>query len=117
MTISTYTAENEWYFTAIKSLVSPAISVDPKKGTVTYDGRIKSDESLVKPITPEELVHATVIGLLGSATYNYPLESIGHEIHFRHGSKGSNADEVDIVVYDRDNLPFALIEIKPPPLI
>ena len=46
------------------------------------------------------------------AAYNYPTEAIGHEIHFAHGSRGSKADEVDIIVYDSDNLPFALMELK-----
>ena len=112
MTVHTSAAEHQWYFTAIESLASSAVSVDQDSGTVTYDSRIRSDESHVKTIGPEELVHATTIGLFCSSTYNYPVESIGHEIHFAHGSRGSNADEVDIIVYDSDDLPFALVELK-----
>ena len=112
MTTNTSTAENQWYFTAIESLASSAVSVDQNAGTVTYDSRIRSDESHVKTIAPEELVHAATIALLCSSAYNYPVEAIGHEIHFAHGSRGSNADEVDIIVYDSDDLPFALVELK-----
>ncbi len=112
MAASSDTEEQAWYFAAIRSLESPAVSVDPNVSTITYDGAIRSDESRVKPITPEELVHATIIGLLCGDAYNYPLDMVGHEIHFAHGSKGSKADEVDVVVYDRDGLPFAIFELK-----
>ena len=112
MTVNTSTAEQQWYFKAIESLTSSAVSVDQDAGTITYDSRIRSDESHVKTIGPEELVHATTIGLLCSSAYNYPVEAVGHEIHFAHGSRGSNADEVDTIVYDSDGLPFALVELK-----
>ena len=94
MTVNTPTEEQQWYFTAIESLASSAVSIDQGNGTVTYDSRIRSDESHVKAAGPEELVHATAIGLLCSSAYNYRVEAIGHEIHFAHGSRGSNADEV-----------------------
>ena len=112
MKVNTLTTEQPWYATAIESLASSAVSVDQDKGTVTYDSRIRSDESHVKAIGAEELVHAATIALLCSTAYNYPTEAIGHEIHFAHGSRGSNADEVDVIVYDSDNLPFALMELK-----
>ena len=112
MTANTYPAEQHWYFTAIESLGDSAVTVNPFTGTVTYDSRIRSDESHVKAIGPEELVHAATIGLLCSSGYNYPVEAIGHEIHFAHGSRGSNADEVDIIVYDSDDLEFAIVELK-----
>ena len=112
MTVNTPTAEQQWYFTVIESPSSSAVSVDQDSGTVTYDSRIRSDESHAKPAQLEELVHATTIGLLCSSAYNYPVEAIGHEIHFAHGSRGSNADEVDVIVYDSDDLPFALVELK-----
>lgn len=114
MTTNAYTEDQNWYFDAIASLSSSAVSVDQETGIVTYDGSIKSDESRAKLITPEELVHATVIGLLCSDAYNYPVEAIGHEMHYMHGSRGSNADEVDVVLYDQNGLPFALFELKPP---
>ena len=112
MTGNNYTEDQAWYFAAIRSLETPAVAVDPNAATVSYGGAIRSDESRTKPITSEELVHATTIGLLCSDAYNYPLEMIGHEIHFAHGSRGSNADEVDVIVYNRDGLPFALFELK-----
>lgn len=102
----------QWYFSAIKSLGTRAVSVDPETGIVTYDGSLKSDESRAKSVSAEELVHATVIGLLCSGSYNYPVEAIGHEMRFVHGSRGSNSDKVDVIVYDKDGLPFALFELK-----
>ena len=112
MTVNECTASQQWYFAAIESLDSSAVSVDRSTGTATYDSCIKSDESHVKPVGPEELVHATTIALLCSKAYSYPVGAIGHEIHFPHGSKGSNADEADIIVYDSDDLEFALLELK-----
>lgn len=38
--------------------------------------------------------------------------NLGHEVHFAHGSKGSKADEIDVVIWDEDRLPFAIIELK-----
>ena len=113
MTTTDYSADQTWYFDAITSLDSRAVSIDQETGIVTYDGSIRSDESRAKPITPEELVHATVIGLLCGDTFGYPVEALGHEIHFAHGSRGSNADEVDVIIYDKDGQPFVLFELKP----
>ena len=59
MTVNTSTEEQQWYFTAIESLASSAVSIDQDNGTVTYDSRIRSDESHVKAAGPEELVHAS----------------------------------------------------------
>ena len=114
MTTTDYSADQTWYFNAISSLDSQAVSINQETGIVTYDGSIQSDESRAKPITPEELVHATVIGLLCGDTFGYPVEALGHEIHFAHGSRGSNADEVDVIIYDKHGQPFALFELKPP---
>lgn len=104
--------EKAWYFEQVEALGGKAVTADPSAQTVTYDSSIKSDESHVKPATQEELCHAVMMGLLHSDEYSYKLESLGHEIHFHHGSKGSNADEVDILVWDEDRLPYALIELK-----
>ena len=106
------TSEIEWYDRVIRAFKNPAATVDLARNSVQYNQRIKSDESHVKPITPEELVHATVINLLCSDTYNYSTETVGHEIHFAHGSKGSKSDEVDVIVHDAEERPFALFELK-----
>ena len=108
----TTASERDWYFQIINDLQDPAVTVDIDGNSVHYDQRIKSNESHVKPITPEELVHAAVINLLCGESYNYSVESVGHEIHFAHGSRGSRSDEVDVIVYDAEERPFALIELK-----
>lgn len=55
---------------------------------------------------------AVLIALLHSKEYRYPLQAIGHEIHFAHGSKGSKSDEVDVLIRDGDGLPYAMFELK-----
>jgi type I restriction enzyme M protein len=106
------TAAKDWYFDAIEKLGGAAITVDRTTELVTYNAAIESNESRVRSADPEELAHAVTIGLLHSKEYNYPLTALGHEIHFPHGSKGSKADEVDILVKDEDGLPYAIIELK-----
>lgn len=101
-----------WYFDALDALGGAAVVGDAAALTVTYDGAIRTDESHVKSADPEELAHAVAIALLHSDEYKYPLASIGHEIHFAHGSKGSKSDEVDIVITDPDGLPYAVWELK-----
>ena len=112
MTADSLAMEQEWYFNSIESVGGSAVIVDVDAGKVTYNGEIRTDESHVKPVQSEELVHATAISLLCSEKYKYQVDSIGHEVHFAHGSRGSNADEVDVIIYDEDDLPFALFELK-----
>ena len=80
---------------------------------MVYSSTISSDESHSKTAENEELVHATIISLLHSKDYNYPLNALGHEIYFAHGSKGSKSDEVDVLIKDSDGMPYAMFEIKP----
>lgn len=104
--------EKTWYFDALDGLGSSAVIGDRAADTVTYNSAIASDESHVKSADPEELAHAVLIALLHSKAYSYPLTALGHEIHFAHGSKGSKADEVDVLIRDSDGLPYAMIELK-----
>jgi len=104
--------EKEWYLEAIDGLGGAAVVTDRPNNTVTYNSQITSDESHVKSADPEELAHAVMIGLLHSNTYKYPLVALCHEMHFEHGSKGSKSDEVDILVRDEDQLPYAIVELK-----
>ena len=105
-------ASRDWYFDAIDALGGNAVTVDRASGTVNYAARVQTDESHAKPVDPEELVHGLVIALLASDQYRYPLEAIWHEKHVHVGSKGSSPKKVDVVVYDPDGLPFAMIELK-----
>lgn len=51
--------------------------------------------------------------MLCSKEYGYKVEKIYHEQHFQRGSSGAKDDEADYVLYDEDNLPYALVELKP----
>lgn len=102
----------EWYFAAIDALGGAAVTCNRNDDTVSYNGMITTNESLVKSADPEELAHAVLIAMLHSEQYNYPLASIGHEVYFAHGSKGSKSDEVDVLIWDSDNMPYAMFELK-----
>jgi type I restriction enzyme M protein len=104
--------QRDWYADALATLGTTAVVLNKDTGEVTYNSSIVSNENHVKNADPEELAHAVTIALLHSNEYNYPLSAIGHEIYFVHGSKGSKADEVDILVRDADQLPFAMMELK-----
>lgn len=104
--------DRNWYYSAVENIASDAVTVNRSDGVITYHGDIYSDESHSKNADPEELSHAVLLSLLASETYGYKKQNLGHEVHYAHGSKGSKADEVDIVIWDEDRLPFALIELK-----
>ncbi|MEJ1241396.1 N-6 DNA methylase [Chryseolinea sp. T2] len=91
-----------------------SVKVDLEKQIISYSPKLRTDETSHKNITPEELVHALVLAMLCSKKYGYQIESIYHEKYFRHGSAGSLSDEVDFMIYDEDELPYALWEIKEP---
>jgi type I restriction enzyme M protein len=104
--------EKAWYFDALDHLGGAAVTCDRANNTVTYNALIASDESHVKSADPEELAHAVLIAMLHSKEYCYPLNAIGHEMHYAHGSKGSKSDEVDALIRDVDGLPYAMFELK-----
>ena len=66
----------------------------------------------MKTQDPEELVHALGILLLCNSKYSYDINRLYHEQYFAHGSSGSLSDEVDLMIYDEDGLPYALWEFK-----
>ena len=103
--------QRDWYYDAIDSLGNTAVILDRTANTVTYNSAISSDESHVRSADHEELAHAVMMGLL-HRDLKYPLAALGHEIYFKHGSSGSNADEVDILIRDQDALPYAVVELK-----
>jgi type I restriction enzyme M protein len=104
--------DREWYFESLKAIGTDAVTAKSDISSIVYNSQIRSDESHVKNADPEELAHAVTIALLHSPEFAYPLEALGHEIHFAHGSKGSMSDEVDIIVFDPDGLPYAMMELK-----
>jgi type I restriction enzyme M protein len=104
--------EISWYASKINELTSVAgVVADTETRVITYPHNLKSDESLAKSFEPEELVHALAINLL---VHNgeYTIGKMYHEQYFAHGSSGSLADEVDLIIYDEDDLPYAVWEFK-----
>ncbi len=89
------------------------IKIDDITNVIQYTSSLQSDESLIKDQQPEEYVHALFLCMLCSNTYKYKIEKIYHEQHFKRGSSGAKDDEVDFLLYDEDDLPYALIELKP----
>jgi type I restriction enzyme M protein len=104
----------DWYVDSINELSqnSSLVVADRIKKIITYPAQLRSDEANVKAFEPEELVHATLINLLCSDKYGYKIEKLYHEQYFAHGSSGSLSDEVDLIIYDEDDLPYAMIELK-----
>ncbi len=102
----------QWYYDVLNDIGCDTVSCDRAANTVTYHREIKSHENRTRNAGAEELAHAIIVALLASEKYKYDRGSLGHEIHFAHGSKGSKADEVDILIWDDDELPFAMIEVK-----
>ena len=104
--------ERDWYYAALETIGGDAVALDRTNHILTYHSDIRSNESHSKHADAEELTHAILIALLNSSQYNYDKSRLGHEIHFAHGSKGSKSDEVDIIIWDEDILPYAIIELK-----
>ncbi len=104
----------KWYIDQIRR-VDPkgkTVTIDEEKEFIIYTKELRSDESSQKDYNPEEFVHALLVCLLVSNQYKYPINNIYHEQYFKHGSSGSLSDEVDFLIYDDDDLPYALWEIK-----
>ncbi|MEO0807249.1 MAG: N-6 DNA methylase [Cyanobacteria bacterium J06643_4] len=106
--------ETKWYVENINELSqkSRLAVADPSERVIIYPSNLRSDESNVKAFEPEEMVHASVINLLCSDRYGYKVDHLYHEQHFAHGSSGSLSDEVDLILYDEDALPYAVMEFK-----
>ena len=106
--------QEEWYADRLKEIdpSESAIKIDKEARLINYNTNLQSDESLTKSFEPEELVHATTIALLTSDAYKYKITSLYHEKYYAHGSSGSLSDEVDILINDEDDLPYALWELK-----
>ncbi|MEM6250874.1 restriction endonuclease subunit M [Shewanella vaxholmensis] len=104
----------QWYVKNINMLSEKSVLTvaDEESRVITYPSELRSDESNVKSFEPEELVHAIIINLLCGTDYGYKLERLYHEQYFAHGSSGSLSDEVDLIVYDEDSLPYAIMEFK-----
>ena len=99
-------AQQAWYQQAIEQLdpEREVVRLERAANLVHYSPKISSDESHTKPLTAEEWVHALACVMLVKQL-GYPVEHLVHERHIAHGSVGSNADEMDIIVLDDDGRP------------
>jgi hypothetical protein len=99
---ATSLAERDWCYDQIDLLKTETVKIDRDTHLVSYHSDIRSDESHTSSAEPEELVHALIVGLLCSPQYRYTRSAVWHEKHYAHGSKGSKADEVDILLVDSE---------------
>lgn len=106
--------EKEWYFLQIEQLDpdKKVVTIDKSNNLLTYSDVIKCDESHIKAATGEEVVRALVMCLLLNSEYKYSIESLYIEKYYQHGHPTSKRDEVDILIFDSDHLPFAMWELK-----
>ncbi|MBX2997122.1 MAG: restriction endonuclease subunit M [Caldilineaceae bacterium] len=106
--------DRHWYINQINQIdpTNKVITIDEKEGIISYTSAIRSDESLQRNATPEEWVHALAICLLVSQKFEYPLSNLYHEKYYAHGRKGTLSDEVDLIIFDSDDLPYAVWEFK-----
>jgi type I restriction enzyme M protein len=107
-------AERNWYYEKIHELDPKArtVSLDRDNNLIVFNYKLRSDETNQREATPEELVHALAICMLIGNNYNYKIETLYHEKRLEHGRKGSLSDEVDLILYDDEGIPFALFEFK-----
>jgi len=105
--------QKTWYVDKINEFNSQDIlKIGSDFAYLKYTNLLRTDENTVRNATPEEFVHALGICMLCNDHYKYDISKLYHEQHFAHGSKGSKSDEVDLMIYDEDDLPFALWEFK-----
>lgn len=101
-----------WYYDQIRAAdpTGKVVTIDEANNVLVYSADLQTDESRHKEATPEEVVHALLMCLLVKPPFNYPLNCLYHEKYCKHGR--SSKDEVDVIVYDGDALPFAMWELK-----
>jgi type I restriction enzyme M protein len=110
-------AERQWYYDQIVKLDSKrkVVTLDEATKVLIYNEIIQSDEALRRDATDEELVRALTLCILASKDYKYPPDNFYIEKYYEHGSTsplGRGRDEVDLIIYDDENLPFAMWEFK-----
>ncbi len=107
-------AERDWYYGQIERLDpnGDIVRVDRDLNLLIYSAQIRSDESRKRSADPEELVRGLGMCLLASDAYGYSPESFYIEKYYRHGHPSSKHDEVDLLILDKDDLPYAHWEFK-----
>ena len=107
-------SERNWYYDQIANLDpnQRVVSVDRVNHLLSYDPSIRCDESSHRPATGEELVRALALCMLSSKDLEYDTDRFYIEKYYKHGHPSSKHDEVDLVIFDDDDLPFAMWEFK-----
>jgi type I restriction enzyme M protein len=105
--------ERTWYFNEIQRLdpAGSVVAVDQSTGRVVYRAPIRCDESLNRAATGEELVRAVAIAILVKEL-SYPADRLYIERYYKHGHPSSKQDEIDLLILDADELPYAMWEFK-----
>lgn len=107
--------EQNWFYDQIEKYdpEGKVVTINRENKSLQYNDSINSDEVKLKKATDEELVKALCLCIL-STTYQYETKSFYIEKYYHHGHPGSMRDEVDLIIYDDENQPFALWEFKSP---
>lgn len=106
-------AQRTWYLEQIEELdpSGSVVRVDRAANLLQYSTDIRSDESLTRTATDEELARGLSVAIL-VRRMGYAAERLYIEKHIPHGHPGSMSDEVDLLIYDEEDLPYALWEFK-----
>ena len=109
-------SQRQWYFHQIQSLDKgqKIVTLNQADNLLIFDSSIRCDESKTRQIKDEELVRALALCMLVSNDYKYSKGSFYIEKYYQHGHPSSKHDEVDLIIFDSDDLPFAMWEFKSP---
>lgn len=111
------TDENKaWYIRHIRALDpdGKVVVVDEETNRVVYNPEIRSDEDLTRLLAPEELVRALTLVILTSAKYRYEPRFFTIERHYSIGRPSEARAEIDLIIYEEDNLAFSVWDFKAP---
>jgi len=107
-------SERDWYYGQIEKLdpKGSVVSVDRVNDRLLYDSSIRCDESSQRPATGEEVVRALALCMLVGKDLRYQATRFYIEKYYKHGHPSSKHDEVDLVIFDEDDLPYAMWDFK-----
>lgn len=106
--------EKQWYINHINRLdpQNQIVKVDLENSKIIYSQDIMSDESLTREATPEELVRALALCMLCSNEYRYECKYFYIEKYYSIGRPSQSRAEIDLIIYDHDELAFSVWEFK-----
>lgn len=109
--------DREWFIEQIGLL-------DPTGSVVTYDAEnnrlhfseaVRSGETRNRDASePEELTRALIMCRLTQPEYGYKAENFSIEETYTIGHPTTSGAQVDLIIYDGDDQPFVMCEIKEP---